>query len=181
MLEPDYFKPETTAGRPVRRRNRALSQEEALEIVCTTDHAVLSTVDAVGVPYGVPISPVYVDGLLYIHCLSLPGGRKTDNMLANSRVSVCFIRKQDTLPEHFSVDYESAIVAGRAVQVTDPAEWHEALVALCLRHTPTRPLEDVEKEIRTHAKATAVWRIDIDSVTDKARAGSRVKKDTRSG
>lgn len=70
MLEPDYFKPETTAGRPVRRRNRALSQEEALEIVCTTDHAVLSTVDAVGVPYGVPISPVYVDGLLYIHVRS---------------------------------------------------------------------------------------------------------------
>lgn len=164
---------QTTAERPMRRRNRCLTEEEALEIVCTTDHAVLSTVDAAAIPYGVPITPVYFEGALYFHCLSLPGGRKTDNMLSNASVSVCFIRKQQTLPESFSVDFESSIVSGRASQVADPDEWCRALVALCRRHCPERSLEDVRAEIRKHAKATAVWRIDIESISGKSRAGSR--------
>lgn len=165
----------TTANRPMRRRNRCLSEKEALEILTTTDHAVLSTADAAGVPYGVPITPVYLNGALYIHCLCLPGGRKTDNMTVNDAVSVCFIRKQTTLPECFSVDYESTIVSGHATQVTDAEEWNRALVALCQRHCPTRTLEDIQAEIRKHAKATAVWRIDIESISGKARAGSKLK------
>lgn len=170
---PSSAAPATTAGRPVRRIKRALTEEEALEIVGTTDHAVLSTADAAGVPYGVPVSPVYHNGKLYFHSLALAGGRKADNIAMNPAVSVCFIRRDTTLPEHFSVDYESAIVAGRAFRVEDPAEWHEALVALCRRHCPNETAEAVEAEIRKYAKATGVWRIDIESLSGKSRAGSR--------
>lgn len=164
---------ETTADRPMRRRNRCLARQEALEILLATEHAVLSTTDAAGVPYGVPVSPVYLEGKLYFHCLSLPGGRRSDNLLANPRVSVCFIKKQDTLPDHFSVDYESVIVSGRAYPVTDAQEWERALIALCRRHCPEQPMHSVLAEIRKHAKATAVWRIEIDSMSGKSRAGSR--------
>ncbi len=168
--------PLTTANRPVRRRNRCLTQEEALEVLLATDHAVLSTVDAAGIPYGVPVSPVYVDGKIYFHGLSLAGGRRADNIAANPNVSLCFIQKQTTLQEHYSVDYASAIVSGRAHRVTDPGECQVALEALCRRHCPDRPVEEWRAEIRKHAKATGVWRIDIDSITGKSRAGSRVKK-----
>lgn len=157
----------------MRRAKRKLSEQQALEIVLTTDHAVLSTADAAGVPYGVPITPVYDAGKLYFHCLSLPGGRKTDNLLANACVSVCFIRKQTTLQEDFSVDYESAIVSGRACRVLDAEEWRHALLALCRRHCPSRTESEVLAEIRKHAAATAVWRIDIESISGKSRAGGR--------
>ena len=49
----------TTAERPLRRRDRQLTEDEALQIVRHAPHAVLSTADAAGVPYGVPVNAVY--------------------------------------------------------------------------------------------------------------------------
>ena len=46
----------TTAERPLRRRDRQLTEDEALQIVRHAPHAVLSTADAAGVPYGVPVN-----------------------------------------------------------------------------------------------------------------------------
>lgn len=57
----------TTAERPLRRRDRQLTEDEALQIVRHAPHAVLSTADAAGVPYGVPVNAVYAEGNVYWH------------------------------------------------------------------------------------------------------------------
>ena len=44
--------------REVRRKDRALSREEAFEILALGEWGVLSTCDAEGWPYGVPINHV---------------------------------------------------------------------------------------------------------------------------
>ena len=48
----------STADRPMRRKERELTVDQAWEVVEGTDHAVLATVDDEGNPYGVPITPV---------------------------------------------------------------------------------------------------------------------------
>lgn len=106
----------------MRRKERELTVDQAWEVVEGTDHAVLATVDDEGNPYGVPITPVAADRKrIYFHATGKPGGRKSDNMKMNRRVSLTYIGKELTVPELYTVDYASAIVEGTASIVTDPA------------------------------------------------------------
>ncbi len=111
----------TSSDFPMRRKERKLSVEATLDIIQSTDHAALATVDAAGVPYCVPITPAYIDGALYFHC-SPAKSRKSENLQNNPRCSVLFIAGDKTLPEEFSVDYASAIVDGLAEEVSDPEQ-----------------------------------------------------------
>lgn len=121
----------------MRRKERELTVDQAWEVVEGTDHAVLATVDDEGNPYGVPITPVAADRKrIYFHATGKPGGRKSDNMKMNRRVSLTYIGKELTVPELYTVDYASAIVEGTASIVTDPAERAEAMVAMVRRHAP---------------------------------------------
>ena len=53
--------------RPIRRDDRALTNEQALEILRKGEYGVLSTVSQDGQPYGVPVSFAYADHALYFH------------------------------------------------------------------------------------------------------------------
>ena len=64
----------TTAERPLRRRDRQLTEDEALQIVRHAPHAVLSTADA-----------VYAEGNVYWHGTFMKS-RKGDNIDANPKV-----------------------------------------------------------------------------------------------
>ena len=69
---------EDHAVRTVRRQDREVDEREARTILEKGQYGVLSTVDAAGAPYGVPLSYVYRDGEIYIH--SAVEGRKVDNL-----------------------------------------------------------------------------------------------------
>lgn len=163
----------STKDRPLRRTPRALTPEQALEVIDATDHAVLSTCDPAGNPYGTAVSPVRVGNVLYFHSTGLPGGRKTDNMLANPRVSLFFIGKATTLPEWYSVDFASAVVAGTAKPVTDDEEKMTAMRALLKRHTPGNSEERNRVQFENRMRWAEVWRVDIESITGKARGAAK--------
>lgn len=162
----------TTEERPMRRSERALSADAALEIIRCSNCAVLSTADAAGVPYGVPVTPVLVGNSLYFHSTGLPGGRKADNMLANNKVSLCFIGKSFVIPEFYSVDFASVVVAGVAVEVRDEAEKMQAMQSLIARYAPGNSAERNAVQFANRFALVSVWRVDIESITGKARGAS---------
>ena len=164
--------PETTKNRPVSRADRALTREQALEVVRASAHCVLSTCDAAGVPYGVPVTPVLSNGAIYFHSTAMPQSRRRENLLANPEASLCFIAKDKVLPALFSVDYASAIVAGRACLVTDEEERLAAIRAIIARHAPGNPPELNERTIADVMPALQIWKIQIESITGKARGAS---------
>lgn len=130
---------------------------------------VLATVDDEGNPYGVPITPVAADRKrIYFHATGKPGGRKSDNMKMNRRVSLTYIGKELTVPELYTVDYASAIVEGTASIVTDPAERAEAMVAMVRRHAPGNSDARNAIQFTNRLGALAVWRIDVVSISGKA-------------
>ena len=161
---------QSTAGFPVRRQNRALTREQALNVIRKSTHATVGTCDTDGNPYVCPVTPVLLgDDKLYFHCAAAPGGRRSTNLGMNPRVSVCFIAADETLPEQFSVNYASAVVSGRATLVTDEAERHASMQALLARHAPGNTPEHNKQYIDAAFQFVAMWRIDIESVTGKAR------------
>ncbi|MDL2260162.1 pyridoxamine 5'-phosphate oxidase family protein, partial [Deltaproteobacteria bacterium OttesenSCG-928-K17] len=62
--------------REIRRKDRALSLEETKAVLKAGEYAVVATKDADGRPYAVPLSYVWLDDRIVIHCAH--DGRKTE-------------------------------------------------------------------------------------------------------
>jgi nitroimidazol reductase NimA-like FMN-containing flavoprotein (pyridoxamine 5'-phosphate oxidase superfamily) len=151
--------------REIRRSDRAVTEEQAREILARADHGVLATVGADGWPYAVPVNHVLAGDVLYIHCAA--EGHKLENMAHEQRVSFCAVASARVLPVALSTLYESAIVFGRAALVTDPVEKRRGLELLAIRFCGAVTPE-AEAVIATSGPRTAVVRIRIERITGKA-------------
>lgn len=156
----------TTPSHPMRRRDRELSEHEALQLLQEAEWGVLATVDAQGWPYAVPVNHAVVDGALVIHCATT--GHKLDNLAFNPKVSYCAVTEAETLPLELATRYASVIVFGLAELVQDDGEKRHLLRALGLRFAAEHA-EVVDREIEKDLFRTAVLRIRIERATGKAR------------
>jgi nitroimidazol reductase NimA-like FMN-containing flavoprotein (pyridoxamine 5'-phosphate oxidase superfamily) len=154
-----------TAFRDIRRRDRALAEDDAREILARAEHGVLATLGADGWPYAVPVNHVLSGDVLYIH--SALEGHKLENIAHEERVSFCAVAGATVLPATLSTIYESTVVFGRAALVTDSVEKLRALELLAVRFCGWLSPE-AEKEIATTGSRTAVVRLRIERITGKA-------------
>ena len=69
----------------MRRKDRAVSREEALEALRQGEYGVLSTIGPDGELYGVPLSYALLDEAVYFHCAR--EGRKLDNLACGDFVN----------------------------------------------------------------------------------------------
>jgi nitroimidazol reductase NimA-like FMN-containing flavoprotein (pyridoxamine 5'-phosphate oxidase superfamily) len=154
-----------TSFRDIRRSDRALTEDQAREILARAEHGVLATLGADGWPYAVPVNHVLSGDVLYIHCAT--EGHKLENIAHEERVSFCAVVGAMVLPARLSTLYESAIAFGRAALVTDPAEKRLALELLAVRFCGALS-PNAEKAIATSDSRTAVVRIRLERITGKA-------------
>lgn len=152
--------------RTLRRRDRAVTEEAAWEILGRAEWGVLSTLGEDGWPYGVPVNHVVVAGRIYVHCAR--AGHKLENLAFEPKVSYCAVASSEVRPAELSTDFESAVCFGRGALVTDDAEKRMALEALLTRFAPQHPAEGAEA-MRTEFGRTAVLRITPEHLTGKAR------------
>lgn len=96
----------------VRRQDRLMDEERAIELLREGEYGVLSMVSE-NMGYGIPVNYVW-DGQnsVYIHCA--PEGRKLTAIEQNPMVSLCVIGNVNLLPRNFTTEYESAIFFGKA-------------------------------------------------------------------
>ncbi|MGC1403044.1 MAG: pyridoxamine 5'-phosphate oxidase family protein, partial [Thermodesulfobacteriota bacterium] len=90
--------------RVMRRQERQMTDEDALEILKGGEFGILSTVDGEGQPYGTPLNYVLVDKALYIH--TALQGYALDNMAGNPRVCFTVVGRTQVKPEAFTATYE---------------------------------------------------------------------------
>ncbi|MDP2875356.1 MAG: pyridoxamine 5'-phosphate oxidase family protein [Holophaga sp.] len=150
----------------IRRRDRAITETEAWEILAQSEWGVLSTLGEDGWPYGVPVNHVVLDGRIYLHCAQ--AGHKLENLAFESRVSYCAVASSEVLPAELSTNFESVVLFGRAIAVNDDTEKRRALEALLTRFAPQHPAEGAEA-MRTEFSRTTVVRITPDHISGKAR------------
>lgn len=94
----------------VRRRDRLLNEERALELLRESEYCVLSMIDEEGKPYGFPINHIWDGGdCIYVHCA--PEGKKLRAIRAgHAEVSLCIVGRVNLLPSKFTTEYESVIL-----------------------------------------------------------------------
>jgi len=149
----------------MRRDDRAITLQQARELLAGAEHGVLSMASTDGVPHGIPLNFAVEGDSLYFHCA--PAGRKIDVLAANDRVSFCVVGATELLPAEFATRYESVVVTGRAEQI-EGEQKQRGLVLLVEKYSPAH-VESGLAYIEALFAETAVFRIRIESVTGKAR------------
>jgi len=153
----------------MRRKDKELQADEALRLLQSCEYGVLSTVDGKGQPYGVPLSYVLANGVLYFHCAL--EGHKLDNLAANQKVSFCVVGSTHLFPANFSTVFESALAFGEAVVVQGEERSH-ALVSLLEKYS-AEFMEEGRAYIEQFDSRTKVVKIEISTVTGKAAPAKR--------
>ncbi len=159
--------------RPMRKSDRAMSEERTRALLVSGSVGVLGTVGADGYPYAVPLSYVADDdgGFVYFHCAG--EGQKLDNLLREPRVSFCVVGENEPARNgEFTTYYESVIAFGRADVVDGDEEKRGALRRLMEKYTPGHGAR-AEAAIESGLKAVTIVRIQIEHLTGKKRQQDR--------
>lgn len=148
----------------MRRSDRAISREAALEAIDNCLWGALSMCTPENTPYTVALNMARDGERLYFHAAT--EGLKTDLLRQNPKVCVLFVDGTDINEPGLTTYYTSAVVRGTASEITDPDEKRRALYLLCERFAPSVPKTDI-KCIEANPARTAVWCVAIESVTGK--------------
>jgi len=149
----------------LRRKDRAITQEEAIVLLNKAEYGVLSTVTENGKPYGVPLNFCIIDNCIYFHCAI--EGQKIDNIKKNKSVSFCVVGNTEILPAKFGTKYESVIVSGEVEEVFDINK-QIALEGLLQKYS-SEFFDNGIKYIEGLREKTRVFKITINNLTGKAR------------
>lgn len=162
----------------MRRKDREMPTDFALAVADKCEYAVLSMTNAENMPYCVPISIVRIQKSVYFHCAM--DGEKIICLRANPQVCLACVGDTYRMMNEFSTEYESAILRGKASEVTDTQEKITALRALCERHTPTNMIA-FDGEVARSLERTAVWKIEISDITGKRKKYDKQGKEMKFG
>ena len=154
--------------RGMHRANRKVSYAQARRILEKAEYGVLSTVCDDGLPYGVPLSFVLSGNAIYFHCAA--EGQKLDNIMHDSRVCLTAVASAQTLPDRFSVRYESAMAFGTAHIVYGEDERIAALRRLCQKYAPQKTEEELAAYMNKLIVHTTGIRLDVEYISGKSSA-----------
>lgn len=149
--------------RPMRRKDRLISEKDALEILRTAVYGVLATVGPDGEPYGVPLTYALDedgDSLLF-HCAL--EGRKLDNLRSHPTAQFSAVAETRVLPEEFSIEYRCAMATGRVAEVTDREEKKRCALRLAAKYSD----RDADRYTERLIDRTCILRLYIEHLSGK--------------
>ena len=156
--------------REIRRQNRILDDKNRInELLTDSEYGFLS----IGMTeneyaYGIPMSYAFDKDTnsLYFHCAT--EGQKLDILKQNNKVSFCVVGITKPIAEQFTTLYESVIAFGRVETDLSDEEKKKAL-RLLVRKYSARYEEVGEKYMEKSWARTAVFKIEIEHITAKAK------------
>lgn len=110
-----------TNFREMRRKDRQMTEEQAVEIIKAQKRGVLSVCGDEGYPYGVAINYGYVNGRIYMHSTSAES-HKVDAIRRNEKVCLTIVEKEELDVAEYTTHYRSVIVFGKARILDDEPE-----------------------------------------------------------
>ena len=164
---------------PMQMAERELDRVEADKILEAGEYCVVSTVDADGTPYGIPLSYVMMDGRMFFHT-GKRAGHKIDDFERDPRVSIAVATEVEPCYEEtfFTTRFASVVAQGRISRVEDSLILRKVLVALCMKYLPQFK-DEIGGAIEREFDITEIWVVDFDEV--RAKGGRRLQADEREG
>jgi nitroimidazol reductase NimA-like FMN-containing flavoprotein (pyridoxamine 5'-phosphate oxidase superfamily) len=149
----------------MRRVDRQLTPEMAIELLKKNDYGVLSLVLESGEPYGVPINyGLSLDCKSIIMHAALTG-LKLEAIAHQPKGSFCVVHAHEVNKSELTTHYASVIVSGK-LKLVDTIEHKRALLVEFLRHYGITEAE-AKKDLDQATKRTALIVMSIDSLSAK--------------
>jgi len=152
--------------REMRRKDRAMCAEDAKSFLENATFGILSTVSESNTPYGTPMSFVYTNEVIYLHCAL--EGQKLDNIANCDRVCFTAIDAVEIMPAKFATKYKSIILFGKIVVVGEREEKRQGLIAIIQKYSPDF-YEPGLRYIDNAFEKTKVLKIEVEKITGKER------------
>jgi len=149
----------------MRRKDREITEDEAIEILIKGEHGILSMCTAENEGYGIPLNYVLDNHQIYFHCAA--AGSKLDYLRNNNKVSFCVVGNTTVIPSDFGTLYESTIVSGTTSEV-DGNEKREALKRIIEKYSANFIAEGNEYIDKLYDRVSVI-KLSIQSITGKAR------------
>ena len=151
--------------REMRRKRQQMPESEAVAILERGSHGVLAVLGDGGYPYAVPISYVYEDGKIYMHCAK--SGHKLDAVRACEKASFCVVDQDEVVQAEFTSHYRSAIAFGRIREITDDAEKRRMVSLLARKYCPDLPQAEHDKAMERDWAPLNMLELNIEHLTAK--------------
>ncbi len=149
----------------MRRKDRAVTEKEAIEILIKGEHGILSMCTPENEGYGIPLNYVLDNHQIYFH--SAAAGSKLDYLRTNNKVSFCVVGNTTVIPSDFGTLYESAIVSGTTSEV-DGNEKRDALIKIIEKYSTDFIIEGNEYIDKLYDRVCVI-KLSIQSITGKAK------------
>ena len=150
----------------MRRNDREMNQEFAYYVIDKAPFATISMVRPDGSAYGIPISVVREDDHFYFH--SAMEGEKLESILYQNEICISAVSRCRPVPDKFTLEYESAVVWGKAYLVSEKEERIHGLSLICQRFAKQN-MDHFQDAIDRSLGRTAVIRVAITKVTGKRK------------
>lgn len=149
-------------------KTHMLTNDEIDELLVRVSTGSLSTINADGSPYVIPVHFLYYNNVVYIH--GAPKGQKIDNIKNDPRVSMTVYEMDGLLfdpdgkPCNTNTKYQSVILSGNAALIEDNQYKREILTEIVKKYTPHLAGNALPDNM---VKGTAVIKIEILDITGK--------------
>ena len=160
--------------RGLRRSDRALDHAQTLELIDRNCYGVLSIAWPDGSPYAVPINYGREGDTIYMH--SATEGQKLDILRVNPKAVLSVVEPGEVthgdLTCSASINFVSALVFGRVLEVDDLAAKLHGLEVLCLACQVPIPVLGTANAAHFAARAndTVVLALQVEHISGKERA-----------
>ena len=151
--------------RELRRKNKALSNNECVEILKNEKRGVLSVIGDGGYPYGVPMNHYYneEDGNLYFH--TGKGGHRNESLIKNNKASFTLYDSGYKKDSDWALYIKSVIVFGEVEFIEDAEVIKNITKKLSYKFTGDEAY--IEKEIKAFLNETVLLKLNIKHMCGK--------------
>lgn len=151
--------------REMRRFKRAISDEDAKELLRKNRRAAFAVNGDDGYPYAVPVNFYYAEDENRIYFHSAKVGHKIESIRNNDKVCFTTWNDGERIEGDWAYRVSSCVVFGRAVLIEDRALTEEKVRAFAMKYYPTA--EEAEKEIRASIDKVQLVAIEIEHISGK--------------
>lgn len=152
--------------RVVKRKDRILEDQRALEVLQEGEYGFLAMVNVDGGGYGLPMNYVCDEKNIYIHCAL--DGHKMENLAKDNRVTFTVVGSTEILASKFSTRYQCVMVFANAF-VEESEDLKLEVMRLVVQKYSANFIEPGEKYIKALFAKTLIIRMEITGMTAKTR------------
>lgn len=151
--------------RPIRRKEKEISTDDALKVLEETRIGILGLNGDEGYPYAIPVNYYYDEDDKKIYFHGSKKGHKIDSLKRSDKVCFTVMGEEVVKKESWAPFVKSVVIFGRCHLIEDKETADNKLRQFAMKYYPSEDL--MNEEISVFGKAVQMYEIEIEHMSGK--------------